>query len=140
MVKRFIRTFPYLIMALVVTGINAFLDGLVNIRIMELLDLAINGQMEVLRNKVPQILIMAALLVPMGILVGIVSSYYRRKANTALKKYYMQKVFAKNIAEYYYDHNQNHCDLYSKYKAFVTDDFFVFITNYGKSGFFNRVF
>jgi ABC-type multidrug transport system fused ATPase/permease subunit len=115
MVKRFIKTFPYLIMALVVTGINAFLDGLVNIRIMELLDLAINGQMEVLRNKVPQILIMAALLVPMGILVGIVSSYYRRKANTALKKYYMQKVFAKNIAEFQKENN-------AKYLSSITND------------------
>jgi ABC-type multidrug transport system fused ATPase/permease subunit len=116
MLRKYFKIIPYFILALIVTGINAFLDGLVNIRIMELLDLAIAGQMDVMKQKIPVMLLMAVLLVPMGILVGMASSYYKRKANTALKKYYMQKVFAKNIAEFQKENN-------AKYLSSMTNDF-----------------
>ncbi len=116
MVKKYIRILPYFILALIVTGINAFLDGVVNIRIMDLLDLAIGGQMDVIGQKVPSMLVLAVLLVPLGILVGMVSNLYKRKANTALKKYYMDKVFAKNIAEFQKENN-------AKYLSSMTNDF-----------------
>ena len=116
MLKKYIKIIPYFILALIVTGCNAFLDGLVNIRIMELLDLAISGQMDALKQGIPQLLILAVLLVPMGILVGMTSSYYTRKANIALKKYYMQKVFAKNIAGFQKENN-------AKYLSSMTNDF-----------------
>ncbi len=115
MLRKYFKVFPYLMLALLVTGINAFLDGLVNIRIMEMLDLAIGGKMAAMKQMIPQMLIMATLLVPMGILVGATSSYYRRKANAALKKYYMQKVFAKNIAEFQKENN-------AKYLSSMTYD------------------
>lgn len=116
MLKKYIKIIPYFILALIVTGINAVLDGLVNIRIMKMLDLAIAGKMDAMKQMIPQMLIMATLLVPMGILVGVTSSYYRRKANVALKKYYMQKVFAKNIAEFQKENN-------AKYMSSMTNDF-----------------
>ena len=100
MLKKYTNIFPYLLLAMVVTGCNAVLDGIVNLRIMDMLDLVIDGRMDALRQRIPQLLILAVLLVPMGILVGITSSYYRRKANIVLKKYYMKRVFAKNIAEF----------------------------------------
>ena len=116
MLKKYIKIIPYFILVLIVTGINAVLDGLVNIRIMKMLDLAIAGKMDAMKQMIPQMLIMATLLVPMGILVGVTSSYYRRKANVALKKYYMQKVFAKNIAEFQKENN-------AKYMSSMTNDF-----------------
>lgn len=116
MLRKYTRIIPYFVLALIVTGISAFLDGLVNIRIMELLDLAIGGQMEAIKQMIPPLLVMAVLLVPMGILVGITSSFYKKKANTALKKYYMQKVFAKNIAEFQKENN-------AKYVSSMTNDF-----------------
>ncbi|TAH75155.1 MAG: ABC transporter ATP-binding protein [Anaerolineaceae bacterium] len=116
MVKKYIKIFPYLFLALIVTGINAFLDGLVNIRIMKMLDLAIDGKMDNMKQMIPQILIMAALLVPMGILVGMASNFYKRKANVALKRYYMKRVFAKNIAEFQKENN-------AKYLSSMTNDF-----------------
>ncbi|NLO10379.1 MAG: ABC transporter ATP-binding protein [Clostridiales bacterium] len=122
MLKKYFKIIPYLLLALIVTGINAFLDGLVNIRIMEMLDLAIAGRMDAMKQGIPQLLIMAFLLVPLGILVGITSSFYKRKANTAIKKYYLKKVFAKNIAEFQKDNN-------AKYLSSMTNDFNVLEMN-----------
>ncbi len=116
MLKKYTKIIPYLFLALIVTGSNAFLDGLVNIRIMEMLDFAIAGRMDDVKQAIPQLLILAVLLVPMGILVGIASNYYKRKANIALKKYYMQRVFAKNIAEFQKENN-------AKYLSSLTNDF-----------------
>lgn len=116
MLKKYFKIIPYLFLALVVAGTNAFLDGLVNIRIMEMLDFAIGGRMDDVKQAIPQLLILAVLLVPMGIMVGIASNYYKRKANNALKKYYMQRVFAKNIAEFQKENN-------AKYLSSLTNDF-----------------
>ncbi len=116
MLRKYLRIAPYLLLALVVTGINAFLDGLVNLRLTKMLDLALSGRMNDMKQMIPQLLVMAILLVPMGILVGVTSSYYRRKANSALKKYYMQRVFAKNIAEFQKENN-------AKYLSSMTNDF-----------------
>lgn len=116
MLKTYFKVIPYFVLALIVTGINAFLDGLVNIRIMGLLDLAIAGKMDALKQEVPMLLFMAVFLVPMGILVGIASNFYKKKASIALKKYYMQKVFSKNIAEFQKENN-------AKYMSSMTNDF-----------------
>lgn len=116
MLKTYLKIIPYLILALIVAGINAFLDGLVNIRIMEMLDLAIGGRMDAMKQEIPEMLIMAAFLVPMGILVGVTSNFYKRKANIVLKKYYMQKVFTKNIAEFQKENN-------AKYLSSITNDY-----------------
>lgn len=116
MLRKYTKIIPYFILALIVAGINAFLDGLVNIRITQMLDLAIAGGMDAMKQMIPQTLIMATFLVPMGILVGVTSSYYRRKANATLKKYYMKKLFAKNIAEFQKENN-------AKYMSAMTNDF-----------------
>lgn len=116
MVKRYIKVIPILLLAVVIAGVNAYLDGVVNIRIMNLLDYAIGGQTAELGREVPKLLIMAALLVPMGILVGITSSFYKKKAAMSMKDYYMKKVFAKNIAEFQKENN-------AKYVSSLTNDF-----------------
>lgn len=122
MLKRLTKIIPYFLLALIVTGGNAFLDGLVNIRIMKLLDLAIAGRMQELRQEIPLLMIMAVLLVPMGIMVGMASNFYKRKASTTLKKYYMQRVFSKNIAEFQKENN-------AKYLSSMTNDFNTLETN-----------
>lgn len=116
MVKNYFKIIPYLILAIIVSGLNAFLDGFANIRIMKLLDFAISGQMKDLKQQIPLVLPLAFGLVPMGILVGMASNLYKRKANTALKKYYLNKVFGKNIAEFQKENN-------AKYLSSMTNDF-----------------
>lgn len=116
MVKNYFKIIPYLILAIIVSGLNAFLDGFANIRIMKLLDFAISGQMKDLKQQIPLVLPLAFGLVPMGILVVMASNLYKRKANTALKKYYLNKVFGKNIAEFQKENN-------AKYLSSMTNDF-----------------
>jgi ATP-binding cassette subfamily B protein len=116
MLKKYYKIIPYLLLALLVTGTNAFLDGLVNIRIMQMLDLVMAGKMDAVKVRIPELLILAVILVPMGILVGMASNFYKRKANYTLKKYYMKRLFAKNIAEFQKENN-------AKYLSSMTNDF-----------------
>jgi ABC-type multidrug transport system fused ATPase/permease subunit len=116
MLKKYYKIIPYLLLALLVTGTNAFLDGLVNIRIMQMLDLVMAGKMDAVKVRIPELLILAIILVPMGILVGMASNFYKRKANYTLKKYYMKRLFAKNIAEFQKENN-------AKYLSSMTNDF-----------------
>lgn len=116
MVKKYFKIIPYLVLALIVTGFSSVLTGLVNIRMMKLLDYAINGQMELLKQKVPVLILLSVIMVPLGILVGMTSNFYKRKANISLKKYYVQRVFGKNIAEFQKENN-------AKYLSTMTNDF-----------------
>lgn len=122
MVKKYLKVIPYLVLALIVTGLNAFLDGLANIRIMKLLDFAINGRMDELKHEIPGMVLLALALIPMGILVGMASNLYKKKANIALKKYYLNKVFGKNLAEFHKENN-------AKYLSAMTNDFNTLDTN-----------
>lgn len=116
MLKRYFKIIPYLVLALIITGVNAVMDGLVNIRMMELLDYAISGQMTTMKQKVPELILLSVIMVPLGILVGMTSNYYKRRANITLKKYYMKRVFGKNIAEFQKENN-------AKYLSTMTNDF-----------------
>jgi ABC-type multidrug transport system fused ATPase/permease subunit len=83
---------------------------------MKLLDYALSGDLKTITHKAPGLLIMAALLVPLGILVAMANNYYKKKANIKLKKYYITKVFGKNIAEFQKENN-------AKYLSALTNDF-----------------
>lgn len=122
MVKKIFNVTPYLILAMLVTGINSFLDGLANLRMTEMLDYAISGQTHELKGQIPPILVIALALVPMGILVGLTSNLYKKKASIFLKKYYLTKVFGKNIAEFQKENN-------AKYLSALTNDFNTLETN-----------
>lgn len=116
MLKKFLRLFPYLLMALITAAAYNILDGNVSRKMMKLLDYALAGDMSVLKQKAPELLLLAAGLVPLGILVAVVNNYYKRKAMAGLKKYYIKKVFGKNIAEFQKENN-------AKYISAMTNDF-----------------
>lgn len=116
MLKKYIRIIPYLLLALLVAISYSVLDGIVTRRMMLLLDYALSGKMDLLKQNAPTLLLLATLLVPLGFLVATASSYYKRKANTILKTYYITKVFGKNIAEFQKENN-------AKYLSAITNDF-----------------
>jgi ABC-type multidrug transport system fused ATPase/permease subunit len=116
MLKKYYRIFPYLFLALVITAISAILDGIVTRRMMLMLDYALGGDMEAMKQKAPILLILAVCMVPLGILVAMANNYYKRKANISIKKYYIKKVFGKNIAEFQKENN-------AKYLSAMTNDF-----------------
>jgi len=116
MLKKYARILPYLFLALVIAAASSILFGYVTIKMMKLLDFALSGELETMKRKAPELLLLAALLVPVGILTAIANNFYKRKANASLKKYYITKVFAKNIAEFQKENN-------AKYISAMTNDF-----------------
>lgn len=116
MLKKYYKNIPYLLLALIVSAASSILDGTVTIKMMKLLDVAFQGNMLAIREKAPELLILAVLLVPLGILTAMTSNYYKRKANINLKKYYIQRIFGKNIAEFQKENN-------AKYLSAMTNDF-----------------
>ena len=116
MLKKYLNIVPYLLLALILAAISAVFFGVVTIRMMKLLDYALNGSMDIFKQKAPELLLMAVLLVPIGILVAVANNYYKRKATESLKKYYIKKVFGKNIAEFQKENN-------AKYLSAMTNDF-----------------
>lgn len=116
MLKKFYNTLPYLFLALFVVAVYSVLDGATTKKMMELLDYALNGQMEDVKQHAPWLILMAAGLVPLGILSAITNNLYKRNATALLKKYYIRKVFGKNIAEFQKENN-------AKYLSAITNDF-----------------
>lgn len=116
MLKKYKKIIPFLFLAVVIASAYAILEGVVTRNMMRLLDYALSGDMKLLGEKAPGVMIMAVCLVPLGILVAIVNNDYKRRANYTLKKYYVKKVFGKNIAEFQKENN-------AKYLSALTNDF-----------------
>lgn len=122
MVKKLVRVLPYLIMALAITIVTSVLDGYVTRRMMSTLDYALKGEVEIIKKLAPSLLITATALVPLGILTALAGNLYKKRANIQLKKYYISRVFHKNIAEFQKENN-------AKYLSSMTNDFDTLETN-----------
>lgn len=107
---------PYLLLALFVAAAYAILDGVVTRKMMSLLDYALASKMDVMKQKAPELILLAVCLIPLGILAAMANNYYKRKATAIMKKYYIGKVFGKNIAEFQKENN-------AKYLSSMTNDF-----------------
>ncbi len=116
MLRKYVRILPYLLVALFITSIFTILEGEVARRMMRLLDDTVNGKLNAMKQSIPVLLILATLLLPLSILVAVTNNFYKRKANTSLKKYYITKVFGKNIAEFQKENN-------ARYLSSLTNDF-----------------
>ncbi|HHT65421.1 MAG: ABC transporter ATP-binding protein [Caldicoprobacterales bacterium] len=122
MLRKYVKTLPYLFLAIIVAAISSGFFGYVTIRMMKLLDFALDGDLELLKQSAPGVILMAVLLVPLSILASITGNYYKKAANSTLKKYYVTKVFGKNIAEFQKENN-------AKYLSALTNDFNTLETN-----------
>lgn len=122
MLKKYIKALPYLMLALTVVAAFSVVDALATRKMMMLLDYALTGKMDTLRQKAPELIILAVLMVPLGILVAMANNYYKRKATAGLKQYYIGRVFGKNLAEFQKENN-------AKYLSAVTNDFNTLETN-----------
>lgn len=116
MLKKFSKSLPYLFLALLVVAAYSVLDAVTTRKMMVMLDYAIKGKMDVLKHEAPRLILMATGLVPLGILQAMANNFYKRKATARLKRYYMTKVFDKNIAEFQKENN-------AKYLSSITNDF-----------------
>ncbi|WMJ86707.1 ABC transporter ATP-binding protein [Anaerocolumna sp. MB42-C2] len=116
MVKKLIQVLPYFILAMGFAIVAAILDGQVSRKMMLTLDYALKGDVSTIKAIAPVLLLNAAALVPLGIIVALTNNLYKKKANVLLKKYYVTKVFHKDIAEFQKENN-------AKYLSSMTNDF-----------------
>ncbi|QHQ63484.1 ATP-binding cassette domain-containing protein [Anaerocolumna sedimenticola] len=116
MVKKLVQVLPYFILAMGFTIITAILDGQVSRKMMLILDYALKGDVNTLKALTPVLLLNASALLPFGITVALTNNLYKKKANVLLKKYYVTKVFHKDIAEFQKENN-------AKYLSSMTNDF-----------------
>ncbi|MDF2821483.1 MAG: transporter related [Clostridiales bacterium] len=122
MLKRLYKVIPYFLLALGVAIITAIIDGMLFVKMMGILDLALAKEMDKFSKEVPVLLVLALILVPFGILVAMTKSLYTRKANILVKQYYVSGVFGKNIAEFQKENT-------GKYISSLTNDFDTLETN-----------
>lgn len=116
MLKRLTKVWPYLLMAVGFTLVLGLLEGYVMIQLMGLFDLALGKQMEQFTSESIKVMGLALTLVPIAIVVTCTKNLYKRKANELMKDYYLEKVYAKNISEFYSENN-------AKYLSALTNDF-----------------
>ncbi len=116
MLKKYYTILPYLVLALATAAASAILDGLVTIKMMKLLDYALSHELSLMKEKVPELLLLATGMVPAGILTAMAGNYYKRRASVSMKNYYIHRVFGKNIAEFQKENN-------AAYLSAMTNDF-----------------
>lgn len=138
MLKRVLRPFPQLIIALICLAAGTVLDGMVFVKMMGFLDYALVGDMATLKAEIPVFLLQACLLIPVGLLGTITKSWFRKDANLSMKKYYIRGIFKKNISEFQHENTATYIsrltnDCNTLDANFVEGIFTVFngITNFG---------
>ncbi|WP_167958098.1 ABC transporter ATP-binding protein [Anaerosporobacter faecicola] len=138
MLKRALRPFPQLILAMVFLAAGAILEGMVLVKMMSFIDYAMAGDMETLKREIPYLILQATVLIPIQVLATVTKNWYRRKANLSMKRYYLKRVFKKNISEFqqentaiYLSRLTNDCNTLDA--NFIEGIFTVFsgITNFG---------
>lgn len=138
MLKRVLRPFPQLIIALICLAAGSILEGIVLVKMMGFLDYALVGDIATMKEKIPGFLLQACLLVPIGLLGTVTKAWFRKDANLSMKRFYIRGIFKKNISEFqqentaiYISRLTNDCNTLDT--NFVEGIFTVFngITNFG---------
>jgi ATP-binding cassette, subfamily B, bacterial len=100
MLKRALRPFPQLIIALICLAAGSILEGVVLVKMMGFIDYALVGDTATIKAEIPGFLLKACLLVPVGLLGTVTKSWFRKDANLSMKGFYIRGIFRKNISEF----------------------------------------
>lgn len=108
MLKRVFKVTPQMIVALAFAALYTFFDGLVYVKMMGLLDFALVGDLNGLKDRIPGLILFASLLIPIGIITALTKGWYRRDGNLFMKSYYVRRVFRKNVSEFQRENTANY--------------------------------
>jgi len=108
MLKRALRPWAQLIIALLIMAIGTILDGMVMVKMMGFVDYALAGDLETLKAQMPLFLLQVCLLVPIQLLATITAAWFRMDSNLSMKRYYIRKVFQKNISAFQKENTANY--------------------------------
>ena len=103
MLKRTLYPFLQLVIALFMNAASTILDGVVFVRMMSFLDYGLVGDMATIKAEMPEFILLALLLIPVGLLSTVTKSWYRKDANLSMKRYYIRGIFKKNISEFQHE-------------------------------------
>lgn len=109
------RSWGYLALAFIVLAIGMILDGYITIKIMKIVDAALDGDLGLLKDESIKIFIFVALYLPANLLASGTRGLYLYKSLTKIKIDYIKKLFGKNINEFQADNN-------AKYLSAMTND------------------
>lgn len=108
MLKRVFKATPQMIVALAFAALYTFFDGLVYVKMMGLLDFALVGDLDGLKERIPGLILFASLLIPVGIITALTKGWYRKDGNLFMKSYYVRRVFRKNVSEFQRENTANY--------------------------------
>lgn len=115
MKKAINRGIPFLILALLMVAIAMGIDGYISIKIMRIIDYALDGNMELFKKESIEGFILVGILLPLNILVAITRGLYINRSLVKSKIYYIERLFKKNVNEFQDENN-------AKYLAALTND------------------
>lgn len=122
MLKKLYNLIPIGILSLICSSLNIILDGVIYVRMMNLLDYGLSGELDKVKSGIPILIFMGFALIPIGILDSVVKGLYKKQGNLLIKNYYITKIFNKNIAEFQKENN-------AKYISSLSNDCNVLETN-----------
>lgn len=138
MLKRVLRPWPQLIIALVSLAAGTILDGIVFVKMMGFMDYALVGDIASIKKEIPEFIFQALLLIPIGILGTVTKSWFRKDANLSMKRFYIRGIFHKNISEFQQENTANYIsrltnDCNTLDTNFINGFFTIFsgVTNFG---------
>lgn len=123
MLKQIWKALPTLCISLLIMIAYAILTGFTTIKMMDLLDYALVGDLDSVQEAVVPLLILAAVMMPFGFLKTVVSNQYKRKAAVSFRNFYIRGIFHKNIAEFQQENN-------AEYLSRLTNDCNLLDTNF----------
>lgn len=105
MKKSIKKSWSFLILALLVLGIGTVLDGYITIKMMTIIDSAMNGDMSLFKEEAIKIFMIIGLSLPISILTSYTRGLYLYKSLVKTKIDYVEKLFGKNINEFQSENN-----------------------------------
>lgn len=105
MKKSIRKSWPYLLLAILVLILGALLDAYVSIKIMEIIDAALARDMDLFRKEAIRAFTIILILLPISILSSYTKGLYLMKSLIYVKINYMEKIFDKNINEFQSENN-----------------------------------
>lgn len=105
MKKSIKKSWPYLILAFIVLAIVVAIEGYVTLKMMTIIDSALEGKIDLLKAEAFKISIAIVLSLIFGILASYTRGLYLYKSLIKTKIDYVEKLFGKNINEFQKENN-----------------------------------
>ena len=123
MKKSIFRSWPYLILVIIISLGTAGMEGFLHISMMNTIDTAFAGNKALFKSEAIKVLLLALSLLPMKVILAFGKGLFKKKAMVSAKSDYVSGLFKKNINEFQKENN-------AKYISVLTNDLNTIENNY----------